>query len=368
MYIWQQADWPAFTWDQKTLSKPLAEAHREQGRLFGKMETLGFELRSEAVLRTFTEDVVKSSEIEGEKLDADQVRSSIARRLGMDIAGLVPADRNVEGVVEMTLDATRKHDEPLTQDRLFTWHAALFATGRSGMRIITVGDWRDDCDGPMRVVSGAAGREKVRYEAPPAERLPEEMQKFLTWFEQPGDADPLLFAGLAHLWFITLHPFDDGNGRIARAITDMALARSEGSQQRFYSMSAQIRIERKQYYDLLERTQKSGLDVTHWQEWFIACLVRAVDGAQATLDSVLQKSRFWERFAKHPFNERQIKVLNRLLDGFEGKLTSSKWAKLAKCSQDTAYRDILELIERGALQKNPGGGRSTSYSLVSDRN
>ena len=364
MYIWQKSDWPDFTWDQKTLSKPLAEAHREQGRLLGKMEALGFELQAEAVLQTLTEDVVKSSEIEGEKLNADQVRSSIARRLGMDIAGLVPADRNVEGVVEMMLDATGNYDEPLTQDRLFAWHAALFPTGRSGMRIITVGDWRDDCDGPMQVVSGAAGRQKVRYEAPPAERLPEEMEKFLIWFEQPGDTDPLAFAGLAHLWFVSIHPFDDGNGRIARAITDMALARSEGSQQRFYSMSAQIRIERKQYYELLERTQKSGLNVACWQEWFLACFVRAVDGAQTTLDSVLQKSRFWQRFAQHPFNERQIKVLNRLLDGFEGKLTSSKWAKLARCSQDTAYRDILELIERGALQKDPGGGRSTSYSLI----
>ena len=364
MYIWERNGWPALIWDQKTLSKPLAEAHREQGRLLGKMETLGFELQSDAVLHTLTEDVLKSSEIEGEKLDTGQVRSSIARRLGMDIAGLVPADRDVEGVVEMTLDATRKYDEPLTQDRLFAWHAALFPTGRSSMRIITVGDWRDDSDGPMQVVSGAAGREKVHYEAPPAERIPEEMEKFLNWFEQPGDSDPLLFAGLAHLWFASIHPFDDGNGRVARAITDLALARSEKSQQRFYSMSAQIRIERKRYYDLLERTQKSGLDVTRWQEWFVACLVRAIDGAQTSLGFVLQKSRFWERFAKAPFNERQIKVLNRLLDGFEGKLTTSKWAKLTKCSQDTAYRDILDLIERGALQKDPGGGRSTSYSMI----
>lgn len=365
MYIWEQAGWPAITWHQKTLSRLLAEAHREQGRLLGKMETLGFKLQAEAVLQTLTEDVVKSSEIEGEKIDVDQVRSSIARRLGMDIAGLVPADRSVEGVVEMMLDATGKYDEPLTQERLFGWHAALFPTGRAGMRLITVGDWRNDNDGPMQVVSGAAGREKVHYEAPSAERLAAEMEKFLIWFEKPGDTDPLLFAGLAHLWFVSIHPFDDGNGRIARAITDMALARSEGSHQRFYSMSAQIRIERKQYYELLEHTQKSGLDITRWQEWFLTCLVRAINGAQATLNSVLQKSRFWERFAKEPFNERQIKVLNRLLDGFEGKLTTSKWAKLAKCSQDTAYRDILDLVDRGALQKDPGGGRSTSYSLSS---
>jgi Fic family protein len=363
VYIWQQAGWPDITWDQKTLSKLLGEAYREQGRLLGKMETLGFELQSEAVLHTLTEDVVKSSEIEGEKLDDEQVRSSIARRLGMDIAGLVPSDRNVEGVVDMMLDATGKYDEPLTQDRLFGWHAALFPTGRAGMRVITVGDWRNDDNGPMQVVSGAAGREKIHYEAPAAERLADEMEKFLLWFEQPGDTDPLLFAGLSHLWFVSIHPFDDGNGRIARAITDMALARSEGSQQRFYSMSAQIQIERKQYYELLERTQKSGLDITRWQEWFLTCLTRAINGAQTTLNSVLQKSGFWERFAKEPFNERQIKVLNRLLDGFEGKLTTSKWAKLAKCSQDTAYRDILDLVARGALQKDPGGGRSTSYSL-----
>ena len=364
MYIWEQPDWPAFTWGEQSLFKLLTQAHREQGRLLGKMEALGFELRSEAYLRTLTEDVVKSSEIEGEKLDADQVRSSIARRLGMDIIGLVPADQDVEGVVEMMIDATSKHDEPLTEDRLFAWHAALFPTGRSGMRKITVGDWRNDSDGPMQIVSGPLGREKVHYEAPPAERLPDEMTRFLTWFEQPADVDPFAYAGLAHLWFVTIHPFEDGNGRIARTLADMALARSEGSQQRFYSMSAQIQRERKQYYMTLERTQKSDLNVTRWLEWFLCCLVRAIEGAQETLGSVLQKSRFWERFAQDPLNERQIKVLNRLLDGFEGKLTTSKWARLARCSQDTAYRDILELIERGAMQKDPGGGRSTSYSLT----
>jgi Fic family protein len=331
------------------------------------MEGLGFELRDEAHLQTLTEDVVKSSEIEGEALERDQVRSSIARRLGMDIGGLIPADRNVEGVVEMMLDATGNHADPLTEDRLFGWHNALFPTGRSGMHKILVGQWRDDSNGPMQVVSGPIGRQKVHYEAPAADQLPGEMAGFLKWFETPGDLDALLIAGLAHMWFVTIHPFDDGNGRIARAIADMALARSEGSNQRFYSMSAQIRHERNDYYDMLEHTQKGDLDITAWQVWFLNCLGRAIDGAQDTLAAVMDKARFWEQFAKEPLNERQIKVLNRLMDGFEGKLTTSKWAKLAKCSQDTAYRDILGLIERGALRKDPGGGRSTSYSLLIER-
>ncbi len=364
MYLWERTDWPAFTWDEKQLSRLLARVSREQGRLLGRMETLGFELRSEAHLRTLTEDVVKSSEIEGEVLSPDQVRSSIARRLGMDIGGLAPVDRDVEGVVEMMLDATGNYAEPLTAERLFAWHGSLFPTGRSGMRKIRVGEWRDDHDGPMQVVSGPIGREETHYEAPPAERLPDEMARFLKWFEQSVDMDPLLIAGLAHLWFVTIHPFEDGNGRIARAIADLALARSENSGQRFYSMSAQIRRENKEYYNTLEWTQKGELDVTRWQEWFLNCLLRAIEGAQEILGAVLNKARFWERFAKEPLNERQIKVLNRLLDGFEGKLTTSKWAKLVKCSQDTAYRDIVNLIERGALKKDPGGGRSTSYSLV----
>ena len=367
MYIWEQQDWPTLTWDNDALASLLAHVAREQGRLVGKMEGLGFELRDEAHLQTLTEDVVKSSEIEGEALARDQVRSSIARRLGMDVGGLVPADRDVEGVVEMMLDATGNHAQPLTEDRLFGWHAALFPGGRSGMQKILVGQWRDDSDGPMQVVSGPIGRQKVHYEAPPAARLPDEMNAFLQWFATPGDLDPLLIAGLAHLWFVTLHPFDDGNGRIARAIADMTLARSEGSAQRFYSMSGQIRLERNDYYDMLESTQKGELDVTAWQVWFLNCLGQAIDGAQETLAAVMDKAHFWERFAREPMNERQINVLNRLLDGFEGELTSSKWARLAKCSQDTAYRDILDLIERGALQKDPGGGRSTSYSLCTAR-
>ncbi len=364
MYLWERPEWPSLTWSEKSLSKLLAGVSREQGRLLGRMEALGFDLRDEAHLHTLTEDVVKSSEIEGEELDRDQVRSSIARRLGMDVGGLVPADRHVEGVVEMMLDATGNYDKPLTEERLFAWHASLFPTGRSGMRKIMVGGWRDDREGPMQVVSGAVGREKVHYEAPPAARLPDEMAKFVNWFEQPNDVDPLLKAGLAHLWFVTIHPFDDGNGRIARAITDMALSRSESSRRRFYSMSAQVRRERKDYYATLEWTQNSGVDVTRWQTWFLNCLLRAIEGAHDTLGSVLRKAHFWERFAMEPLHERQIKVLNRMLDGMEGKLTTSKWAKLTQCSQDTAYRDILDLVERGALKKDPGGGRSTSYSLA----
>jgi Fic family protein len=331
------------------------------------MESLGFKLRDEAWLQTLTQDVIKTSEIEGERLDTEQVRSSIARRLGLDIGALAPINRHVDSIVEIMLDATQRYAEPLTAERLFAWHGALFPTRRSGLVQIRVAAWRDDAGGPMQVISGPIGREKVHYTAPPANRLASEMTTFLDWFEQPGELDPVLKAGLAHLWFITLHPFDDGNGRIARAIGDMALARSEQSQQRFYSLSAQIQQERADYYNTLERSQKSDLDVTEWLLWFLACLQRAIAQADETLSVVLAKAKFWERFTSAPMNERQIKVLNRLLDGFEGKLTTSKWAKLAKCSQDTAYRDILGLIELGALVKAEGGGRSTSYELTSSR-
>ncbi len=327
------------------------------------MGDLGFNLQQEAVLQTLTSDVLKSSEIEGEKLNAEQVRSSIARRLGMDIGALKPADRNVEGVVELMLDATRLYNEPLTSERLFGWHAALFPTGRSGMRKITTGAWRDDRGGPMQVVSGPLGRERVHYEAPKAERLDAEMNSFLAWFEGKDQIDAVLRAALAHLWFVTIHPFDDGNGRIARAIADVALARSEHSPQRFYSMSAQIKKEHKAYYDILESTQKETMDVTGWMEWFLDCLGRAIDGAQETLGAVMDKARFWDRIKECQINDRQKIVINRLLDGFEGKLTSSKYAVLAKCSQDTAHRDILALVAQGILVQNPEGGRSTSYSL-----
>lgn len=364
MYIWERPMWPSFTWDEQLTSRLAMRVSREQGRLLGKMEALGFELRNEAHLRTLTQDVVKSSEIEGEVLDTAQVRSSIARRLGIDIGGLITADRDVEGVVEMMLDATRHYESPLTAERLFNWHAALFPTGRSGMRKIAVSAWRDDLSGPMQVMSGAFGKEQIHYEAPPADRVSDEMARFLAWFNEPKQLDPLLVSGLAHLWFVTIHPFDDGNGRVARAIADLSLARAEGSPQRFYSMSAQIRLERNAYYRTLEDAQKGGLDVTAWQIWFLECLLRATEGAQTTLASVLGKARFWERFGTVPLNERQIKVLNRILDGFEGKLTSSKWARIAKCSQDTAYRDIVDLVDKGALVKDLGGGRSTSYSIA----
>ena len=328
------------------------------------MEGLGFRLREEAVLSTLTQDVLKSSEIEGEILNIDQVRSSLARRLGLDIGALTPADRYVDGVVEMMLDATQNYQEPLTEERLFGWQAALFPTGRSGMHKIKVGHWRDDRSGPMQVVSGPIGKERVHYQAQAAGRLATEITQFVGWFDGPASIDPVLKAAQAHLWFVTIHPFDDGNGRIARAISDLALARSESSPKRFYSMSAQIRLERNDYYAILERTQKGTLDVTGWMHWFLGCLDRAFDGAEATLAGVLRKARFWETHAGESFNDRQRKVVNRLLNGFEGKLTSSKWAKLARCSQDTAHRDILDLVKRGILAKDGAGGRSTSYSLV----
>jgi Fic family protein len=328
------------------------------------MEVLGFRLREEAVLRTLTEDVLKSSEIEGEILDKEQVRSSIARRLGIDIGGLLPADRDVEGVVEMMLDATQRYEEPLTEERLFGWHAALFPAGRSGLQRIRVGAWRDGSADPMQVVSGPIGRQHVCFEAPAAGRLDAEMARFLDWFNGPAAAiDPVLAAAIAHLWFVTIHPFDDGNGRIARAIADMALARSERSPERFYSMSARIQLERNDYYDRLERTQEGNLEITPWIDWFLGCLDRAIEGAEDILAAVLRKARFWDAHAGEPFNERQRKVLARWLDGFEGKLTSSKWARLARCSQDTAHRDINDLVHRGILIRSQAGGRSTSYTL-----
>ena len=363
-YIHELPTWPEFRWDYKVLAKPLAAVRHRQGRLIGRMEGLGFPLRSEAILQTLTEDVLKSSEIEGEFLDREQVRSSIARRLGIDIGGLMPADRKVEGVVEMMLDATQNYQEPLTDERLFGWHASLFPTGRSGMHRITVGVWRHEKSGPMQVISGPVGRERIHYEAPGAGRVAEDMKAFLCWFNGEAAIDPVLKAGVAHLWFVTIHPFDDGNGRIARAIADMQLARSEQSPQRFYSMSAQIRQERKAYYEILEATQKGDLDITAWLTWFLACLSRAFDGAESILADVLRKARFWERHAGDPLNDRQRDMLNRLLDGFQGKLTSSKWAAIEKCSPDTALRDITDLLQRRILVKDEGGGRSTGYSLA----
>ena len=363
MYIHELPDWPHFRWNNEALAKPLAEVRHRQGVVIGHMGALGFDLRQEAVLQTLTSDVLKSSEIEGEKLDAEQVRSSIARRLGMDIGGLKAADRNVEGVVEMMLDATRHYDQPLTTDRLFAWHAALFPTGRSGMRKIKVGAWRDDSGGPMQVVSGPLGKERVHFQAPLAPRLDKDINAFLDWFNANGDIDLVMKAGLAHLWFVSIHPFDDGNGRIARAIADMALARSENSSQRFYSMSTQIREERDAYYEILERTQKGGMEVTPWMAWFLACLDRAINGAQTVLRGILEKAKFWESIRDVGINDRQRLVLGKLLDGFEGKLTTTKYAKLTKSSQDTALRDMTYLVDKGVLVRSTEGGRSTSYRL-----
>jgi Fic family protein len=338
---------------------------RAQGRLLGKMAGLGFEaLEDQAHLDAMTDDVVQSSEIEGEVLPQDEVRSSIARRLGMaHVENLVPSSPEVDGIVEMMADATTGHDRALTRRRLFKWHESLFPIRKSGLAAIDTGRFRD---GPMQVVSGAIGKERVHFEAPPAMRLTEEMAQFLDWFEDTGDMNGLLVAGLAHFWFVTIHPFDDGNGRIARAIADMALARAEGSSRRYYSMSKQIRAERGDYYDMLERCQRGTCDITAWQEWFLACLHRAIENAEEAVETVLQRARFWQRFAQENLNARQIKVLNKLLDGSESKLTTSKWARLAGSSQDTALRDIKDLIARGALRQEDGGGRSTSYALVRD--
>ncbi|SEU29431.1 Fic family protein [Burkholderia cepacia] len=363
-FIWALADWPAWRFDLPALATPLADVSRAQGMLAGRLADVGLALRDEASLAALTEDVVKTSAIEGESLNVASVRSSIARRLGVDIGALAPVDRHVEGVVDMVLDATTHAAAPVTEARLFGWHAALFPTGYSGMSRITVGGWRTDATGPMQVVSGPIGRQRVHFEAPPAARLADETGRFLAWLNA-APVEPLLIrAGLAHLWFVTLHPFDDGNGRIARALGDLVLARADRSPQRFYSLSAQIQRERNAYYDVLERTQRGSLDVTEWLAWFLTALGRAIDHAHSTLDAVLVKARFWQRCAGVAMNERQAKVMNRLLDGFEGKLTSTKWAALAKCSQDTALRDITELVERGVLQRSSSGGRSTSYELV----
>ena len=367
VYIYQLEEWPKFTWDEKSIAPLLAEVRHRQGRLLGRLEGVGFNLQAEANLHILTLDVLKSSEIEGEILNPDQVRSSIARRLGMDIAGLVPADRHVEGIVEMMLDATQSHQAHLSDERLFSWQAAMFPTGRSGMHKIVVGSYRNnESDDPMQVFSGPIGRETAHFQAPGSEVLQFEMNKFLDWFNSEEKIDPVIKAAIAHLWFVTIHPFDDGNGRIARAITDMQLARADGSSKRFYSMSSQIRAERKEYYNILEKTQKDSLDITSWLKWFLNCLDRALAGTDETLAVVLKKSRFWERYTSVPLNHRQRMMLSKLLDGFEGKLTSSKWAKITKTSQDTAGRDINDLLERRILTKEVGGGRSTSYILYEE--
>lgn len=363
-YIHERPEWPHFQWNLERLAELLATVRHKQGLLLGRMGALGFAIQAEAGLETLTEDVVKSSAIEGERLDSTLVRSSLARRLGIDIGGTTPVNRHIEGIVEMMLNATQRYAEPLSKERLIGWHAALFPTGFSGSRKITVGAWRTPEAGAMQVVSGYVGREKVHFEAPSAERLEREMDAFLEWFNAPLELDPVLKAGIAHLWFVTIHPFEDGNGRIARAIADCALARTDNSPQRFYSMSGRIEQERKEYYAILENTQKGGLDITSWLEWFLTCLGRAIDGAEETLAAVLRKARIWSHANQFPLNERQRLILTRLLDNFSGKLTSSKYSKLAKVSQDTAIRDIKELVTHGILKQSEGGGRSTAYEIA----
>ena len=362
-YIYQRKDWPNFVWQNNVLLSKLSEVRNKQGLLLGKMESLGFPLRENAILNTLTLDVLKSTEIEGEFLNADQVRSSVARRLGMEIAGLVPADRHVDGVVEMLLDATQNYKKPLSKKRLLDWHAALFPTGRSGMHSIIVANWRNDKNGPMQVVSGAMGKEKVHYQAPDAQLIDREIKQFIKWFNEENQLEPVIKSAIAHFWFITVHLFEDGNGRIARAIADMQLARADGSNQRFYSMSAQIRLERNAYYEILENTQKGTVDITNWLLWFLDCLLGSLKATEKTLASVLSRAKFWEQNVNMNFNERQRLMLTKLLDDFFGNLTTTKWAKICKCSQDTALRDIQNLLNKNILKKEDAGGRSTNYVL-----
>lgn len=367
VYIYQQNDWPNFRCDSDAIIQPLAAVRHLQGKLTGKMEALGFRLRNEAVLETLAIEVTKTSEIEGQMLDLAQVRSSIAIKLGIEISGLIPADRNVDGIVEMMLDATQNYEKQLTADRLFGWHSALFPSGWSGMYRIVAGNWRDDSTGPMQVVSGALGKEKVHYQALPAGDIDKEMNAFLAWFNRRTEEDLILKSAIAHIWFITIHPFEDGNGRIARALSEMLLTRSDNSPRRFYSMSSQIRADRKKYYNTLEKTQKGSLDITEWLLWYLRCLEGALQSSEVILLKVFEKHRFLSNLASETLNDRQRLMINKLLDDFDGNLTTSKWAKIAKCSQDTALRDIRDLVNRNILTKNPSGGRSTSYILINSQ-
>ncbi|WP_067673926.1 Fic family protein [Nocardia miyunensis] len=363
-YLWEDAHWPELRYDDSRLAHPIFEVAHQHGYLLGRLADAEDETREQASLAALTSDVVKTSEIEGELLNAESVRSSIARHLGVDIGAVMPADRHIDGVVEMVLDATVHHEQPVTSERLFGWHAGLFPTGYSGISRVRIGGWRTDENGPMEVVSGPYGRQRVHFEAPPADTLETEMRRFLEWFNEAAPESPIIKAGLAHLWFVTLHPFDDGNGRIARALGDLWLARADHSPQRFYSLSTQIQRDRNAYYTILERTQKGTLDVTEWLLWFIGALQRAITHANSTVDDVLAKAEFWRQRRQFAMNERQRAMLNRLLDGFNGKLTTRKWAIITKCSQDTALRDINELIELGVLRRSESGGRSTSYELA----
>jgi Fic family protein len=364
-YIHELASWPRFAWNAEVLAEPLAKVRYAQGRHLGRLQGLGLDLQSASSLAVAVEDAMKSSAIEGERLVGDEVRSSVARRLGIEVAGLPEPSRVTDGVVEMLLDATRRHDEPLTPDRLWAWHAALFPTARVGMQTITVGGWRTDATGPMQVVSGPIGRERVHFQAPDASRLDAEMTRFLAWFEATS-MDSVLQAGIAHLWFVTIHPFDDGNGRIGRAIADLVLARGDHSRDRSFSLSSAIEADRNSYYEHLERAQRGDLEVTPWLQWFIERIASAITGAERLLDTILRKASVWNRLAIRPVHARQRKVVNRLLDGFEGHLTTSKYARIAKCSNDTALRDIRQLVEWGILVKNDAGGRSTNYRVADD--
>ena len=363
IYIWQQTDWPDFTWDDAKLSYKLGRVRGLQGRLVGRMSALGFDLKNSAMLDALTADITKSSEIEGEILNVDQVRSSVARHLGIEIEGLPEADRYIDGVVQVMIDATQNYMQPLTAERFFNWHAALFPTGRSGVYKITVADWRQGAE-PMQVISGAMGKEKIHYQAPDSDHVPYQMKLFLEWVNGNQKIDPVLKAAIAHLWFVTIHPFDDGNGRISRTITDLFLARADEMPHRFYSMSAEIRKQRKRYYEMLEKTQKGSLDITNWLEWFLDCLEAALLDTEKSISTILQKAAFWDKYRLVSMNERQIKMVNLFWDGFDGKLTSSKWAKITKCSPDTALRDIQDLITKGLFRKTDEGGRSTNYELV----
>jgi len=363
MYLYNNQNWPIFEWNSEKLLPLLSYVRNRQGKLIGKMGALGFELRNEANLEILTQEIIKSTEIEGEFLDREQVRSSIARRLGLEISGLVYSERNVDGIVDLMIDATKNYDQELDKERLFSWHNALFPTGKSGIYKIIVGNWRDDSTGPMQVVSGALGKEKVHYQAPPAAQLENEMRIFFDWFNLEQNTDLVLKSAIAHLWFVTLHPFEDGNGRISRALSDMLLARSDEQSYRFYSMSTQIRKERNSYYDLLEKTQKSGLDITSWLEWFLKCLLHSIENSETLLEKIIYKHSFWLKHSRLNINDRQRIILNMLMDDFEGVLNTTKWAKIGKCSQDTALRDIQDLIEKGILIKSVQGGRSTNYEI-----
>ena len=366
MYLYNHQNWPIFEWNSEKLLPLLSYVRNKQGKLIGKMGTLGFELRNEANLEILTQEIIKSTEIEGEILDREQVRSSIARRLGLEISGLVYSERNVDGIVDLMVDATRNFDKELNKERLFSWHSALFPTRQSGLYKIITGNWRDDSTGPMQVVSGALGKEKVHYQAPPAAQIENEMRIFFDWFNFEQNTDLVLKAAIAHLWFVTIHPFEDGNGRISRALSDMLLARSDEQSYRFYSMSTQIRKERNSYYDILEKTQQSGLDISNWLEWFLNCLLHAIENSDKLLVKIIYKHSFWIKHSRININDRQRKIMNMLMDDFEGVLNTTKWAKIGKCSQDTALRDIQDLIEKGILVKSLQGGRSTNYEMKSD--